>query len=1270
MTAPAQKSPFQKVAAELDFPTAESRVLRFWKESRIFEKSLDARRGNPTFVFYEGPPTANGLPHNGHVLTRAIKDLLPRYKTMRGFSVPRKAGWDTHGLPVEVEVEKELKIHGKADIERHGVAPFVIRCVDSVFRYTTEWERLTERIGFWVDLKEAYVTYQRQYVESVWWALANLYDKGLLYRGHKVVWWWAQGGTALSSAEVGLGYRTVDDPAIFVAFPLLDEPGTALLVWTTTPWTLPSNMYAAVKPDVEYVTVQDEGRRFVVAAALRADLERKLKRELRVVSSSRGELLVGKRYKPPFTYHWDKGADRATTKLARGGDTFLYYRVVAADFVTLDTGTGIVHVAPAFGEDDYDAYRRELRTYEKGAEIENPPLCTVGPDGKFRGADFYDRYEGMWVKDADPLLLADLKDRGLLVHRELYRHDYPYCWRADEDPLIQYARPTWYIRTTARIQQAIANNRTVRWLPEHIKEGRFGDFLANNVDWALSRERYWGTPLPLWVNERGDVEAIASLEQLRSKPGSNLADVERMLARQAEEIGPGRSSPLPVTDLVVHKPWIDQVEYGTEKTGKFRRVPEVVDCWFDSGCMPFAQWGFPHVPGSKDRFDAAFPADFISEAIDQTRGWFYSLLMISTLVFDEATSRGLGLAVRPPPHPYKTCIVLGHVSDKEGKKESKSKGNYTPPEVILERVAMEFAVVDPASAGVTAADGEVLIGREDIEGLDVSDGTELAVHRPDCPDRRRVLVARVGKKLPRRVAVLSAGDASALGLAAFPGGLDVKPSDVPRLPIQQRLMVIDPATPAPGSDAFRWFFYASSPPWSNVRHSLGNVRALQKDFQVKLRNVYSFFTIYAEIDGWSPAGAGRPAFVPAKGDDLTIALRDARNAGYTPVSERCLLDRWILSELHMAVRRITAHMDAYEIFEAAQTLLDLTEALSNWYVRRARDRFWAPLLETGLPSRDKQDAYMTLYEALVTITLLSAPFIPFMAEEMYQNLVRGPWADGRQESVHLEKYPSPNTDAIDEGLAEEMRAVRELVSLGLQVRTQSRLKVRQPLGQADIVLARQDLVGRLSSDAYASLIREELNVETIHFDKAGEETAQVRYRLKPNFRALGPKLGKRVQRAKQILESADAAALRVEMVTNGFVTLDLDGDAVQLAADELEVTVEAKQGFAAAGSKVGVVVLCTDLTQDLVDKGLARELLSCVQGMRKDANLGYTDRIRLAVNGSPRIMGVVESFTPTIVNEALVAGAIEKGSPSFAPLATRELSLESESVTIWIDRNS
>ncbi|HLK37766.1 MAG TPA: isoleucine--tRNA ligase, partial [Polyangiaceae bacterium] len=682
---------FARVPQTLDFPREEQEVLRFWRERGIFEKTLAKPAPRGKFVFYEGPPTANGLPHNGHVLTRVVKDVFPRYRTMRGWHVPRKAGWDTHGLPVEVEVEKELRLHGKAAIEAYGVEPFVKRCVDSVFRYTREWEELTERVAFWVDLRDAYVTYHRSYVESVWWALSELFKKGLLYQGHKVVWWWAQGGTALSSNEVGQGYRAVDDPSVYVAFPLVDMAGekdVSLLVWTTTPWTLPSNMYAAVNPALEYVVVRSKGgRRYVVASALREGLAAKIG-ELIVERSVAGASLVGTAYVPPFDLF---EAD------ARGFEDVVW-RVIAADFVTLDAGTGVVHVAPAFGEDDHEAHVKVLR------ERPSVPLfCAVKPDGTF--IDRFERYAGRWVKDCDKEIQHDLKDRGALVFAEQYRHDYPFCWRADSDPLIQYARPAWYIRTTALIDRAIANNRAVHWLPDHIREGRFGDFLANNVDWALSRERWWGTPLNVWVC---DAQA-----EHKEAPAS-VAEIEARNPRAFEHFHAARrADPTLSEHLVVHKPWVDQVTFPCGRCGgSMRRVPEVIDCWFDSGCMPFAQWGYPHADGSRERFEASFPADFISEAIDQTRGWFYSLLMVSTLVQDRPTY----------PHPFKTCIVLGHVTDKEGKKESKSKGNYTPPEIILNRVAMEFAVVDPRAVQGSdrIARGEALVAREDVEGLDLA----------------------------------------------------------------------------------------------------------------------------------------------------------------------------------------------------------------------------------------------------------------------------------------------------------------------------------------------------------------------------------------------------------------------------------------------------------------------------------------------------------------------------------------------------------------------
>ncbi|MEI7893477.1 MAG: isoleucine--tRNA ligase [Myxococcales bacterium] len=783
---------FAKVSPELDFPSEERQVLAFWKDQRIFERSLADRRHGPPFVFYEGPPTANGLPHNGHVLTRVLKDLFPRYKTMRGFFVPRKAGWDTHGLPVEVEVEKELRIHGKAAIEAYGVEPFVQKCIESVFRYTTEWESLTERVAFWCDLQEAYVTYHQSYVESVWWALSELFKKGLLYQGHKVVWWWAQGGTALSSAEVGLGYKPVDDPSVFVAFPLVDS-SVSLLVWTTTPWTLPSNMYAAVHPNFDYATVEVteghlSGRLFLVALDLVDSLAKKLG-PLKVLRTQKGTDLEGLAYVPPFDL---PAPSNPRVKTKDGRELPAYWRVITADFVSKDAA-GIVHIAPAFGEDDHQAHRRELARLVDPSAVDM--LCAVRPDGTF--GDDFPRYTGRWVKDCDKEIQHELKERGLLIHAETTRHDYPFCWRADSDPLIQYARPAWYIRTTSLIQDAITNNRTIQWLPEHIKEGRFGDFLANNVDWALSRERYWGTPLNIWINDiTGNKDAPASVAEILAK---NPRAFDHF--RAAKEANPSLSD-----HLMVHKPWIDQVTWETPgEPGVYRRVPEVIDCWFDSGCMPFAQWGFPHKGVAE--FQQSFPADFISEAIDQTRGWFYSLLMISTLVFDSECQKRLGLKATPFPHPFKTCIVLGHVSDKEGKKESKSKGNYTPPEVILDHVRMEFAVVEGAE-GPETQPGTALIAREDLEGLDLTEGARVRVYRAGQAVNLE-LVLHAGKKLPRRVVVLHPSDRTALGVRPTTT-TKVKPVEVPWLASEERVVIEDPSSPAPGADAFRWFFYASS----------------------------------------------------------------------------------------------------------------------------------------------------------------------------------------------------------------------------------------------------------------------------------------------------------------------------------------------------------------------------------------------------------------------------------------------------------------------------
>jgi len=1199
---------FKRVPPELDFPRDEAEVLAFWKEARIFEKSLAKNADGAPFVFYEGPPTANGLPHNGHVLTRVIKDLFPRYKTMRGFNVPRKAGWDTHGLPVEVEVEKELRIHGKAAIEEYGVEPFAKKCIESVFRYTKEWETLTDRVGFWVDLEAAYVTEPRAYVESGWWALSELFKKGRLYQEHKVVWWWAQGGTALSSAEVGLGYKDVDDPSVFVVFPLADRPARGLCVWTTTPWTLPSNMYAAVNPKHEYAVVRGDpakvkgagakaalARELVVAKELVDALAKKLGTELTTVETLPASALVGQKYLPPFDLFADRAADST-------------WRVIAADFVTLDAGTGIVHIAPAFGEDDFQAHRKLV-----GGEASI--FCAVGSDGTFLPE--MEKVEptlvGRWVKDADKDLTEILKEKGLLVHAEVYRHPYPFCWRADNDPLIQLARPAWYIRTTSKKDLAVANNKSVQWLPEHIKDGRMGDFLANNVDWALSRERYWGTPLNVWVNDvSGRMEAPASVDEILKKNPNAFAHWH-----EAKKKDPSLSD-----HLIVHKPWIDQVTWQNPgEEGTYRRVPEVIDCWFDSGCMPFAQWGFPH--RGQEEFRRSFPADFISEAIDQTRGWFYSLLMISTLVFDEETQARYGLSpVRAVPHPYKTCIVLGHVSDKEGKKESKSKGNYTPPDVILDEVRMDFAVLE---GDVVAKKGVAVIARDDMEGLDLPEGAKVSVAGPAG---RLELVIEPTKKVRRRVVVLHEEDRRALGVTLTPKK-DVQPVEVPRLPIEERVTVTDEATPAPGADAFRWFFYASNPPWSNTRHALSNVRALQKETLVKLRNVYSFFTIYANIDGFDPSATPSDA------------------------KRRPEIDRWILSELHLLVDAVTKDLDAYDLYTATSRITAFVDALSNWYVRRSRDRFWAPIDKGGA---DKTAAYETLWHCLVTLAQLMAPFTPYMSESIWRNL-----AAGREESVHLSSWPAADAALVDKALSRNVAVVRDLVSLGLQVRTQAKLKVRQPLSSAKLVLADATLADRLAP--YLAMIGDELNVLAVDVVTTGAD-AYVTYRVKPNFRTLGQKgLGKQAQELKKhmaAMSAADAQTLVATLLADGKAVVQ----GVEVDREDIEVAFEAKDGYAAAGDRVGVVVLDTRLDDSLRDLGYLRELLNRVQTARKEMGLDFVDRIDVTIAGTERTKRIVDAHASTIASECLaanvrVADRVDEG---------REVDVEGDTVRLGIAR--
>lgn len=1200
---------FLKVSSDLDFPAEEQAILEFWKAHRIFEKSL-GKGDQGTFVFYEGPPTANGVPHNGHVLTRVMKDIFPRYKTMRGYHVPRKAGWDTHGLPVEVEVEKELRIHGKAAIDAYGMEPFVARCLDSVFRYTKEWEHITERIGFWVDLKDAYVTYHQSYVESVWWALSELFQKGLLYQGHKVVWWWAQGGTALSSAEVGLGYKTVDDPSVFVAFPLKDEPDVALLVWTTTPWTLSSNMYAAVNPGFDYVVAEVRGQKLVFAKGLLEPLSKKLGTELSVLREIPGSQLVGKEYTPPFPLFEGKQRDVQ----AEDGKTFrAYFRVIAADFVLLDA-SGIVHVAPAFGEDDNLAHRKELARLRDPGRVEL--LCAVKADGTF--VDEFSPYGGRWVKSCDREIAAELKQRGLLVHAETTRHEYPFCWRADSDPLIQFARPAWYIRTTGKIQRAIENSRGVSWMPPHIRDGRMGDFLENNVDWALSRERYWGTPLNIWMCDADDAHRIAP---------DSVKRIEALGGRFDHFEAARRENPSLSEHLRVHKPWIDQVTFPCTHeacTGTMKRVPEVIDCWFDSGCMPFAQWGFPHE--GAEMFRKSFPADFISEAIDQTRGWFYSLLMISTLVFDEECQSRYGLApVRALPHPYKHCIVLGHVCDKEGKKESKSKGNYTPPEIILDKVAMEFAVVSDAKVPNKEA---AFVAREDLEGLDLAEGATVRIYRKDEPGKAVTLPLFAHKGLRRRLVVLPDAQMSALG-AKVTAKSDVMPVEVPRLPGAERVVIEDPEAPAPGADAFRWFFFASSPPWNNTRHSLSNVRALQKEFLIKLRNVYSFFVIYANLDGLPKEG------VP---------------------EERSLLDRWIVSELMATGLRVTECLDAYDVYGATQRLNQFVDGLSNWYVRRSRDRFWRSAWDP-----DKVSAFRTLHRVLSTLSRLLAPFVPFFAEGMYRNLVCrvNPAA---QESVHLSDWPKFEAGALDQELSEVIGQVRELVSLGLQVRTEHKLRVRQPLRAAHLLVPDTRAVSRLAP--HVAMIREELNVLHVHFVEADRTGDYVSRSYKPNFRSLGARgLGKVAQELKKQWSSPSSEERRLleDAVRNGGGTFL----GTSIGAEDIEVVFEAKAGFAASGGRVGVVVLETVLDDALRDLGYVRELQNRIQTLRKDSGLEFSDRIRLRLDGSETLERCVKAHGADLAREVLAVG-IELGVHP-GP-AVREVEVLGETVRAVVER--
>ncbi|MBA4107338.1 MAG: isoleucine--tRNA ligase [Pirellula sp.] len=1193
---------FPPVDKDRGFPERELDVLRFWKEENVYQQTLAARADAPPFIFYEGPPTANGMPHPGHCLTRSIKDLYPRYKTMRGFRCERKAGWDTHGLPVEVEVSKELGIHSKEEIENYGVEPFVQKCQASVWRYMQEWENLTERIGFWVDLKNAYVTYHQSYIESVWWSLKNLFDRGLLYKGHKIVWWWAQGGTALSSGEVGQGYREVADPSVYVKFPLLDDDGNvtkrSLLVWTTTPWTLPSNQFAAINPTLDYEEIVDltdpsQESTLLIASNLahtvrikptkgKGDAEASLKR-----ASIKGSELVGKRYLPPFNnYYQFLDTDRHcgfryTGEEPTENEWILLrrkkadWRVIAADFVTTDSGTGIVHIAPAFGEDDFRVLgEQRRRAPHKGY---SPVLLNpVAPDGKFtdEGPEFV---RGRWVKDCDKDILKHLKDpkenwlgRNLVFHQEQYLHDYPFCWRAEEDPLIQYPRESWFIRTTAFKDAMLENNSKINWLPDHIKEGRFGKFLESNVDWALSRERFWGTPLPIWVcSETGQMEALAGYDELLAKPGVQGTEVWAAAKKQNPDL---------VEDLKVHKPYIDAVTYDSPfaKGARMERVSEVIDGWYDSGAMPFAQWGYRGEGGggkaeggsgqeAAANFHSQFPADFISEAIDQTRGWFYSQLAVSTMLWGVAHGSAGGAASTPVgiassqgdpraepgaevpyPHPFKNCIVLGLMLGEDGQKMSKSKRNYREPREIFDKY---------------------------------------------------------------------------------------------------------------GADALRWYFFANQPPWTSIRYSEQAIKDSVPEFLLRLWNVYSFFTIYANIDGFTPAAA---------------AQRAAGAVTRRPLAQRSELDRWIVSELNRTAAIVVERMDAYDNFAACAAITEFVDALSNWYVRRSRDRFWA----ADKQSAEKLDAYWTLYECLTTTAKLIAPFTPFLAESLWQNLAVGPNREGeapaeperpktptaaaaRREprppahvpmSVHLCDYPVGDAAAVDVQLSERMNLVRHISSLGRQARTAASLKVRQPLARVEVILA--DNTHQRWLEEHAEVIAEELNVKQVEF--SDEPDKYVEHEVLPNFKLLGKKLGKLMPKVKPALASQSGAELLANLRDNGKIDLVIDGQAVELLPEEIEIRLQAKPGWAAANDKGVVVVLATEVTPELLAEGLARDLVRVIQDRRKETGCEFTDRINVGVvSAAPELIGAVESFREYIAAETLAEKLTTQAIPNAAPFATK-----------------
>ena len=1049
---------YKKVSTDMNFVDREKETEKFWEDNHIFEKSMEDREGCPQYMFYDGPPTANGKPHIGHVLTRVIKDMIPRYRTMKGYEVPRKAGWDTHGLPVELEVEKALGLDGKDQIEKYGVEPFIKKCKESVWKYKGMWEDFSNTVGFWADMDDPYVTYHNTFIESEWWALKKIWDKGLLYKGFKIVPYCPRCGTPLSAQEVAQGYKDVKERSAIVRFKVKDEDAY-ILAWTTTPWTLPSNIALCVNPEEDYAKVKAaDGYTYYMAVALLDTVLGKLGDEengvkaYEVLETYKGQDLEYKEYEPLYQCAYDCAAKQ--NKKA--------FYVTCDTYVTLTDGTGVVHIAPAFGEDDAKV----------GRKYDMPFVQLVDEKGEMGKTT---PFAGLFVKKADPEVLKDLDGRGLLFDAPKFEHSYPHCWRCDT-PLIYYARESWFIKMTAVKDDLIANNNTINWIPESIGKGRFGDWLENVQDWGISRNRYWGTPLNIWECECGCQHSIGSIEELKSM-SDNCPD-----------------------EIELHRPYIDNVTIKCPKCGKeMHRVPEVIDCWFDSGSMPFAQYHYPFE--NQELFEKHFPADFISEAVDQTRGWFYSLLAISTLIFNKA--------------PYKNVIVLGHVQDENGQKMSKSKGNAVDPFDALEKY---------------------------------------------------------------------------------------------------------------GADAIRWYFYINSAPWLPNRFHGKAVTEGQRKFMGTLWNTYAFFVLYANIDEF---------------DATKYTLE------YEKLS---VMDKWLLSKLNSAIKAVDEDLANYKIPEAAKALQSFVDDMSNWYVRRSRERFWAKGME-----QDKINAYMTLYTALVEICKTAAPMIPFMTEDIYQNLVRSIDANA-PESIHLCDFPKVNEAHIDKELEENMECVLKLVVMGRACRNTANIKSRQPIGQM-YVKADFEL-----SEFFDAIVADELNVKNVTFTQEVRDFTS--YSFKPQLKTVGPKYGKLLGGIKNVLSGLDGNAAMDELNANGCLRFEVNGEEVVLNREDLLIDTAQMEGYVSEDDNGITVVLDTNLSEELLEEGFVREIISKVQTMRKEADFEVMDKIVITYEGSEKAETVFAKNADEIGAETL-ALEVKKAPPAGY---VKEWKINGEAVTLGVEK--